>query len=433
VENSVIAINSSVFSSHTQIMTESLAEIPGRKTILSENNQNITQESELCELLDGVRVTSPDTCSEGGDSLSRLKNRNDSGCSYEENGANSNSDKKIGGSGHSTDSGHGSNDIEEGMIFAYHFMIPSHLCGILIGAQGKNVKHLRAATKCEVSLVTSNYEGRVTKAEGYDTEPQICILQGTRSGIERCLELIQEKIPLHENPDFDMKQINEPTNETDLLNNQINEGLLVTLPAGKMATAVMTAIVSPAHFFIQLPETSTFQHLSRLEDCMLYVYEKMQDRAPKVPCKSIDTGLVCVTKQNDKYYRIQVVTYDISNECCEVKFLDYGGTEKVLFSDMWQIRQDFLNLPFQAVECYLSNVIPPPSCTEWPFESIVYLEELTRGKTLSCREIGVAEDSTPIVQLYITYTDESGQLETRFVNKELVDKGAAQWVEHSSV
>ena len=129
MENSVIAISSSVFSSHTQIMTESLAEIPGRKTILSENNQNITQESELCELLDGVRVTSPDTCSEGGDSLSRLKNRNDSGCSYEENGANSNSDKKIGGSGHSTDSGHGSNDIEEGMIFAYHFMIPSHLCG----------------------------------------------------------------------------------------------------------------------------------------------------------------------------------------------------------------------------------------------------------------------------------------------------------------
>ena len=109
-------------------MTESVAEIPGQKTILSENNQIINQESDLCELLDGVRVTSPSS-SEGDDSLSRLKNRNDSGCSYEENGPNSNSDKKIGGSGHSTDSGHGSNEIEEGMIFAYHFMIPSHLCG----------------------------------------------------------------------------------------------------------------------------------------------------------------------------------------------------------------------------------------------------------------------------------------------------------------
>jgi len=72
-------------------MTESVAEIPGRKTILSENNQNTaTSENVLCELLDGVRVTSPSS-SEGGDSLSRLKNRNDSGCSYEENGTNSNS------------------------------------------------------------------------------------------------------------------------------------------------------------------------------------------------------------------------------------------------------------------------------------------------------------------------------------------------------
>jgi len=235
-----------------------------------------------------------------------------------------------------------------------------------------------------------------------------------------------------------MKQINEPTNESDLLHNQINEGLLVQLPAGKMATAIMTAINSPAHFFIQLPETSTFQHLSRLEDCMYYVYEKMQDRVPKVPLKSIEVGLVCVTKQNDKYYRIQVVSYDISNDCCEVKFLDYGGTEKVDISEMWQIRQDFLNLPFQAVECYLSNVIPPPSYTDWPFESIVHLEELIRGKTLSCREIGVThEDSIPIVQLYITYSDEdSGELETRLINKELVDRGAAQWVEnieHSSV
>ena len=46
----------------------------------------------------------------------------------------------------------------------------------------------------------------------------------------------------------------------------------------------------------------------------------------------------------------------------------------------------------------------------------------------------MSEDSIPIVQLYITYTDEnSGELETRLVNKELVDRGAAQWVEHSSV
>jgi len=411
-------------------MTESIAQIPGSgKTIkggTSSASAN-SEEGELCELLDGVRVTSP---SSSEDSILR-KNRNDSGCSYEAENPNS-VNKKIGGSGHSTDSGHGSTDIEEGMIFAYHFMIPSHLCGILIGAKGVNVKQLRAATKCEISLMTSNYEGR-TKTKKYDTEPQICILQGTRSGIERCLELIQEKLPLHEHPDLSLKQINEPTSESDLLHNQIKEGLLVTLPAGQLANAIMTAIVSTAHFFIQLPDSQTFHHLARLEECMFYVYERMQERVPKVPRDTIDVGLVCVSKLEDKYYRIQVVSYDISNDRCEVKFLDYGGYDNIDVSELWQIRQDFLNLPFQAVECYLSNVIPPPASDDWPFESIVHLEELTRGKNLSCREIGMSEDSIPIVQLYITYTDEnSGELETRLVNKELVDRGA-QWVEHSSV
>ena len=110
-----------------QDMTESIAQIPGSgKTIkggTSSASAN-SEEGELCELLDGVRVTSP---SSSEDSILR-KNRNDSGCSYEAENPNS-ANKKISGSGHSTDSGHGSTDIEEGMIFAYHFMIPSHLCG----------------------------------------------------------------------------------------------------------------------------------------------------------------------------------------------------------------------------------------------------------------------------------------------------------------
>ena len=113
----------------TEPVTESVAEIPGlpgQKPISKDKT-----EEKLSELLDGVRVTSP-ASSEDLESL--RKNRNDSGCSYsEENLINGADTKKIGGtghpSGHSTDSGHGSNEIEEGMIFAYHFLIPSHLCG----------------------------------------------------------------------------------------------------------------------------------------------------------------------------------------------------------------------------------------------------------------------------------------------------------------
>lgn len=38
----------------------------------------------------------------------------------------------------------------------------------------------------------------------------------------------------------------------------------------------------------------------------------------------------------------------------------------------------------------------------------------------------------PIVQLYSTsLSKETNEIETKFVNKELVERGAAIWVEHS--
>jgi len=234
-------------------------------------------------------------------------------------------------------------------------------------------------------------------------------------------------------PDFTIKQINEPT-AADLLQSQARQGLSVTLPPGQLTGATITAIVSTAHIFLQLPDSLTFHHLRRLQHCMRCTYERLSDSLPKVPKEAVETGLVCVMKAEDRYYRLQVVNYDISSDCCEVKFLDFGGYETVDVSDLLQIRQDFMNLPFQAVECYLSNVIPPASGTEWPYESIILLEEMTRGKTISCREIGLTEDSIPIVQLYITsFNDIKDELETRFVNKELVDRGHAQWIEHSVV
>jgi len=43
---------------------------------------------------------------------------------------------------------------------------------------------------------------------------------------------------------------------------------------------------------------------------------------------------------------------------CEIKLVDVGGYSMVELARLRQIRQDFLNLPFQAVECYLANIEP---------------------------------------------------------------------------
>ena len=190
---------------------------------------------------------------------------------------------------------------------------------------------------------------------------QICILEGTRASIERCLELIQEKFPADQYPDFSLDQINRPAPE---MIQHDDTGVSVVLPEGRMTSIVITAIgnaqilllksilydrfftESPGHFFVHVPENPSLIHLQRLEDCMYNVYEHLD--APKVPQDIIDVGLICVAKFEDKYYRLQISAYDIDNDCCEFKYLDYGGYDSVEASELLQVRQDFLNLPFQV-------------------------------------------------------------------------------------
>ncbi len=44
-----------------------------------------------------------------------------------------------------------------------------------------------------------------------------------------------------------------------------------------------------------------------------------------------------------------------------IKFLDYGGYLYVPANSLRVLRQDFLVIPFQAVEVYLDNVVPGDS------------------------------------------------------------------------
>ena len=40
---------------------------------------------------------------------------------------------------------------------------------------------------------------------------QICVIEGTRTAIDRCLEYLRDMFPLESNPQFTLLQINRPT------------------------------------------------------------------------------------------------------------------------------------------------------------------------------------------------------------------------------
>ena len=47
------------------------------------------------------------------------------------------------------------------------------------------------------------------------------------------------------------------------------------------------------------------------------------------------------------------MSWDQYTDTCQVKFVDYGGYSSVPVGDLRQIRSDFMNLPFLAVEVLL--------------------------------------------------------------------------------
>lgn len=69
-------------------------------------------------------------------------------------------------------------------------------------------------------------------------------------------------------------------------------------------------------------------------------------------------GIVCAAPVLDSWYRAQLINYYPEENEADLRFLDYGGYARIDASCLRQIRSDFLSLPFQAVECYLSNVVP---------------------------------------------------------------------------
>lgn len=373
-----------------------------------------------------------------------------------------------------SDSGQGS-EADDGIRMAYHFYIPSHLCGKMIGKKGETVKQFKNETKCSITLQERNDNTQTRykdnrryrkdeKGHHSEIDPfelQICIIQGTRNGIDRCLELIREKFPLQQYQELTLEQINTPQSSssgslilsTQIDNGNSNNGLIdaqatnniissnITAPTqlgldqGAMHEVYVSAIVSGGHAFLQQPNHPTYFALSRLESCMYNVYTRLA--VPDVPRQELEPGLVCAANWSQQWYRVQVVNYDASSDNCYVRFLDYGGYYTFLPSDLKQIRSDFLALPFQALEVYLGNVIPPDQ-SDWPVESAVVLEELVANQIISGRMLGVTEDFIPIVHLYgwinvdgqdALNSDQANQ-QPRLLNRELVDRGVALWTEH---
>ncbi|ESO95396.1 hypothetical protein LOTGIDRAFT_215053 [Lottia gigantea] len=187
----------------------------------------------------------------------------------------------------------------------------------------------------------------------------------------------------------------------------------LSLPEGVSVDVIVSNIVDAGHIFVQQPTHPSFPSLDRLNQFMMMCYT--QDKmVPPLP-QPIEAGVICVAPLSDGWYRAQVVQVYIDLQECDIKFVDYGGFERVPMSQLKQIRSDFMTLPFQAVECYIATIAP--LAEYFSVEAANVLDELTQSKVLQAQVISRAEDGIPYIHLYQI----SGN-RVIFINRELVNR-----------
>lgn len=333
-------------------------------------------------------------------------------------------DAGIGGSetGEFSDSGHSSEVYcEDSQIMAYHFYVQDYLCGSFIGVNGSHIKKLKSECNCNVILKNDRQKSsqkrrlRGRERKYGDGSLNLCIIEGTRTNIDKCLDMIRDKF--YENPELTLEQINKPDANLSLYNGSVT----LSLAEGIMHDVCVSSIVNGGHIFVQQPGHPTFSALERLDNCMYNTYTQLT--TPELS-RPILQNSICVVNSSEGWYRCQVVGYHEEEDVCDIKYIDYGGYDNVPADSLRQIRTDFLSLPFQAIECYLANVVP----TEEDTVTASVLEELVAGQVVQARMIGMNEDGIPMVHLYRAL---GGQ--TVMVNRELVDRSCANWIEATIV
>ncbi|KAK4018116.1 hypothetical protein OUZ56_000185 [Daphnia magna] len=333
-------------------------------------------------------------------------------------------------------------------LFVYEFEIPHALVGLVIGKFGAFVNQIKAKTGA--SLVIKDRDRR----------NKLCAIEGTKNEIDAALVLIRAKFPTKRYPNITMAQINVAP-ETAAIQPVLPDSIQLLLPPEVSCEVMISAVVSPNHIFVQQITHPTYPSLARLDYCMAQCYNDFVTPGLPLP---IQPSVVCAAPSMDGWYRAKVVAVyprssrvavtendekpEVTGEVdytantvavfdpeleipesedeyeVDICFVDYGGYSRVPASSLRQIRADFMTLPFQAIECLLANVAPVSEVEGWTTEAYDELESLTRDRMLQVQAMAYSLEGLPLVYLY-----QMDPAEETLINRQLVNRGVAQWVE----
>ena len=129
---------------------------------------------------------------------------------------------------------------------------------------------------------------------------------------------------------------------------------LLTISNGQTFDVALSWINTPKDFWIQILDNGP-----ELDDMMNKLHEFYSSLpADKDLLPDPDFGKACVAlyHEDESWYRARIV--GLNSGVAEVLFVDYGNAEKVPLNLIKKVKQEFLQLPAQAVQCQLKGVAP---------------------------------------------------------------------------
>ncbi|KAL2297494.1 hypothetical protein Nmel_016801 [Mimus melanotis] len=295
--------------------------------------------------------------------------------------------------------------------------VPKELVGRLIGKQGRFMSYLRQASGAKIYVSTLPYF----------RDSQVCHIEGTSHQVEKVLSLIGKKFK-----ELCLTNIYTLPPPMPLPLHSLLVSAWLFLPDGVTVEVVVAHQVDAGHLFLQQHTHPTFHVLRSLDQQMFACYSQPEiPTLPTPPFFSVlwcfAVGIICAAPGLDgAWLRAQVISYFEETDEVELKYVDYGGYDKVKVDTLRQIRSDFLTLPFQGAEVLLDNVLPLPDEDHFSPEADTAVSEMTRGAVLVAQVTNYdSVTGLPLIQLWNLMGDEVVS-----INRTLVERGFARWLDY---
>ncbi|KAM6164466.1 A-kinase anchor protein 1, mitochondrial [Rhynchocyon petersi] len=299
-----------------------------------------------------------------------------------------------------------SSDPKKVDLIIWEIEVPKHLVGRLIGKQGRYVSFLKQTSGAKIYISTLPYTQNI----------QICHIEGSQHHVDKALNLIGKKFK-----ELNLTNIYAPPLPSLALPSLPMTSWLM-LPNGITVEVIVVNQVNAGHLFVQQHTHPTFHALRSLDQQMYLCYS--QPGIPTLPTP-VEIAVICAAPGADgAWWRAQVVaSYEETNEV-EIRYVDYGGYKRVKVDVLRQIRSDFVTLPFQGAEVLLDSVMPLSDDEHFSPEADAAMSEMTGNTALLAQVTSYSQSGLPLIQLWSVVGDE-----VVLINRWLVERGLAQWVD----